>query len=154
MLDTVKKANSSIGFLRQNLQIHQKHIKANVYKALLWPQNGYASTMWDPFTQENQNKIDIVQRRAARFAWNNYRCEAIVMRMHVLWAKWVNEIWKITFLVETIKSSITFITSLLSARARPISDMKSQPGLFVTSIPGPSATTTCMVQRIAFPDTP
>ena len=94
MLDTVKKANSSIGFLRQNLQIHQKHIKANVYKALLWPQNGYASTMWDPFTQENQNKIDIVQRRAARFAWNNYRCEAIVMRMHVLWAKWVNEIWK------------------------------------------------------------
>ena len=61
---------------------------------------------------------------------------------------------KITFLVETIKSSITFITSLLSAHARPISDMKSQPGLFVTSIPGPSATTTCMVQRIAFPDTP
>ena len=27
----VKKANSSIGFLRRNLQIHQKHIKANAH---------------------------------------------------------------------------------------------------------------------------
>ena len=41
----------------------------------------------------------------------------------------------------------------LPARARPISDMKSQPGLFVSSIPGSSAPTTCMAWRIAFPDT-
>ena len=34
----VKKANSSIGFLRRNLQIHQKHIKANTYKTLAGPQ--------------------------------------------------------------------------------------------------------------------
>ena len=30
----VKKANSSIGFLRRNLQIHQKHIKANAKRVL------------------------------------------------------------------------------------------------------------------------
>ena len=34
----VKKANSSIGFLRRNLQIHQKHVKANTYKTLAGPQ--------------------------------------------------------------------------------------------------------------------
>ena len=45
----VKKANSSIGFLRRNLQIHQKHIKANAYKTLVRPQIEYASTIWDPF---------------------------------------------------------------------------------------------------------
>ena len=46
----VKKANLSIGFLRRNLQIHQKHIKANAYKTLVQPQIEYASTIWDPFT--------------------------------------------------------------------------------------------------------
>ena len=49
----VKKANSSIGFLRRNLQIRQKDIKANAYKTLVRPQIEYASTIWDPFTQEN-----------------------------------------------------------------------------------------------------
>ena len=77
----VKKANSSIGFLRRNLQIHQKHIKANTYKTLAGPQIEYASTIWDPFTQENQNEIEMVQRRAARFACNNYRREASVTTM-------------------------------------------------------------------------
>ena len=76
-----KKANSSISFLRRNLQIDQKHIKANAYKTLVRPQIEYASTLWDPFTQKNQNKIDIVQRRAARFVCNNYRGEASVTTM-------------------------------------------------------------------------
>ena len=31
----VKRANSPIGFLRRNLQIHQKHIKVNAYKTLV-----------------------------------------------------------------------------------------------------------------------
>ena len=57
----------------RNLQIHQKHIKADAYKTLARPQIKYASAIWDPFTQENQNKIEMVQRRAARFACNNYR---------------------------------------------------------------------------------
>ena len=77
----VKKANSSIGFLRRNLQVHQKHIKANAYKTLVRPQIEYASTIWDPFTQENQNKIEMVQRRAVRFAYNNYRREVSVTTM-------------------------------------------------------------------------
>ena len=47
---------------------------------------------------------------------------------------------------------ICLLPSLLPAHARPISDMKSQPGLFVSSIPGPAATTTCMPWKIAFPD--
>ena len=77
----VKKANSSIGFLRRNLQIHQKHIKENAYKTLVRPQTEYASTVWDPFTQVNQNKIEMVQRRAARFVCNNYSREASVTAM-------------------------------------------------------------------------
>ena len=76
-----KKANSSIGFLRRNLQIHQKHIKTNAYKTLVRPQIEYASTIWDTFTLENQNKIEMGQRRTARFACNNHRREASVTNM-------------------------------------------------------------------------
>ena len=77
----VKKASSSIDVLRQNLQIHQKHITANAYKTLVRPQIEYASTIWDPFIQESQNKIEMVQRRAARFACNNCRHKASVTTM-------------------------------------------------------------------------
>ena len=43
-----------------------------LYKTLVRPQIEYASTrLWDSFTQENQNKIEMLQRRAARFACNN-----------------------------------------------------------------------------------
>ena len=76
-----KKDNSSFCFFRRNLQIHQKHIKTNAYKTLVRPQIEYASTIWDPFTQENQNKIEMVQRRAARFACDNYKREASVTTM-------------------------------------------------------------------------
>ena len=77
MCSIVRKANSSIGFLRRNLQIHQP----NAYKTRVRPQIEYASTVWDTFTQENKNKIEMGQRRTARFACNNYRREASVTNM-------------------------------------------------------------------------
>ena len=76
--NVVKKGNSSIGFLRRNLQISQKHIKANAYKALVRSQLEYASVVWDPYTQTNQDKLEMVQRRAARFVFNNYSRDASV----------------------------------------------------------------------------
>ena len=41
-----KKTNSSMGFLRRNLQIHQKHIKTNAYKTLVRPQIEYAYILY------------------------------------------------------------------------------------------------------------
>ena len=32
----------------------------------------YASTVWDPHTQKNIHKLDMIQRRAARYACNRY----------------------------------------------------------------------------------
>ena len=72
--NVVKKAKSSTAFLRRNLQIPQAHqIKANAYKILVRPQVEYTSVVWDPFTQANIDKIEMVQRRAARYnVQNNY----------------------------------------------------------------------------------
>ena len=61
------KANSSIGFLRRNFQISQQRIKSNVCKTLVRPQVEYAATVWDPYTGENIDKLEMVQRRAALY---------------------------------------------------------------------------------------
>ena len=72
-IDSVcKKANSSIAFRRRNLQISQTQIKAGAHRTLVIPQLEYAVAIWDPYTKENQNKLEMVQRQAARFACNNY----------------------------------------------------------------------------------
>ena len=72
-----------MAFLRRNLQIPQAHqIKANAYKILVRPQVEYASVVWDPFTQANIDKIEMVQRRAARYnVQNNYSRYASVNNM-------------------------------------------------------------------------
>ena len=75
------KANASIAFLRRNLQISQQHIKANAYTTLVRPQVEYAAVVGDPYTQENQHKIEMVQRRAARYVCSNYSRDARVTTM-------------------------------------------------------------------------
>ena len=72
------KANASIAFLRRSLHISQQHIKANAYTMLVRPQEEYAAVVWDPYTQENQHKTEMVQRCAARCVCNNYTRDASV----------------------------------------------------------------------------
>ena len=95
--------------------------------------------------------------------------EPLGTRTDVLWVKWVNESWVMSHesMSQIWKNKsfgrnnkikhyfylICLLASLLPAHARPISDMKSQLGLFVSSIPGPAASSTCMPRKIAFPDT-
>ena len=45
---------------------------------------------------------------------------------------------------------ICLLASLLPAYARPISDTKSQPGLFVSSIPGPASITSTVAVILRF----
>ena len=77
----VKKANRILGFLRRNLKISSQSIKETAYKALVRPVLEYASTVWDPFTEEQVTSIEKVQRRAARFVKNKYQRQASVQHM-------------------------------------------------------------------------
>ena len=52
------KANRTIGFLRRN--IHS------------CPSIEYASSVWDPYTRNNIQQLEAIQRRAARFVYNNF----------------------------------------------------------------------------------
>ena len=67
-----KKANSTLGLLRRILSGCTPEVKSTAYLTLVRPKLEYASCVWNPHTQCNINKIEMVQRRAARFVHNDY----------------------------------------------------------------------------------
>ena len=81
------KANSILGLLRGNLRIPSQTIKTNAYQSLVRPHLEYASTVWDPHTQKNIYKLDIIQRRAARYTCNRRHNISSVTEMvgHLGW---------------------------------------------------------------------
>ena len=55
--------------------------KINCYKALVKPVLDYAATIWSPYTQKDIDMVEQVQRRTARFIFNNYSHLASVSEM-------------------------------------------------------------------------
>ena len=78
---TTNKAHSMLGFLRRNLKSAKLNTKANAYKALVRPHVEYCCTIWSPFQQNLINKVEAVQRKAARFVCNNYHNTSSVTSM-------------------------------------------------------------------------
>ena len=81
------KANSILGLLRRNLRIPSQTIKTHAYQSLMRPHLEYASTVWDPHTHKNIYKLDIIQRRAARYTCNRWHNISSVTEMvgHLDW---------------------------------------------------------------------
>ena len=64
--------NKTLGFVKRNVVTKNKDIKTMAYNSLVRPQVEYASVVWSPYTKDNINKIEKVQRRAARWVTNDY----------------------------------------------------------------------------------
>lgn len=75
------KANRVKGFLQRNLQNCPPSVKANCYKSLIKPILEYACVVWAPYTDKDISLIESVQRRAARFVFNNYSSYSSVSEM-------------------------------------------------------------------------
>ena len=67
--NTTNKASRSLGFLHRNLHIKSLKIKEQAYKSLVRPQLElcHHTTVWDPYHKNHIDKIEKVQRRAARY---------------------------------------------------------------------------------------
>jgi len=60
-------ANRMLGFLRRTLYRCPQHLKEKTYKAVVHPKLEYCSSIWDPHQQKYIDKLEMTQRRAARF---------------------------------------------------------------------------------------
>ena len=58
-----------------------RHIKSRCYTTYVRPTLEYASTVWDPSTQKACAKIEGVQRRSARYVFNDYDRHSSVSSM-------------------------------------------------------------------------
>ena len=70
----INKANKVLGFLRRNIGKCPQDIKEKAYLTRVRPHLEYSSAVWDPH-RKHINSIEMVQRRAARFATSTYSRE-------------------------------------------------------------------------------
>ena len=70
--NVVNKTNRTLGFLRRSLKISSSAIKETAYKAFVKLILEYALSVCDPCTQKSIDKLEAVQRRAARFVLTRY----------------------------------------------------------------------------------
>jgi hypothetical protein len=80
----VKKGNNTLGFPRR---VSSEETKACAYISLVRPSLEYCSTVWNPYTKDRIYKIEMVQRRAARYVTNRYHNTSSVSSMidHLGW---------------------------------------------------------------------
>jgi hypothetical protein len=73
--NVTKKANSTLGFLRRNLKYCPKDCKKTAYISLVHARSTmeYGAIVWDPYTIVDTNKLERIQRRAARFITGDYK---------------------------------------------------------------------------------
>lgn len=79
MDNIVAKAQRSLNLLRRNFSCYPSSIKRHAYTCIVRPILEYASAAWSPSTQRDINKLESLNRRAARFAFAEYRNEPGIM---------------------------------------------------------------------------
>ena len=66
------KANSKLSFLRRDLKGCPEKLKQIAYFSFIRSFMEYGAIVWDPYQKYNSDKVERVQRRAARFVKSRY----------------------------------------------------------------------------------
>ena len=76
-----------LGFLRRNLRSCSEDTKANAYFSMVRSNLEYCSSVWSPHHKDQIRKLEVVQRRAARYTTNRFRNTRSVSSMlnHLQW---------------------------------------------------------------------
>ena len=78
---TTAKGRRVLGFLKRNLWFCPQKVKECAYRTLVRPVLEYACCAWDPYRRGDVNKIESIQRKAARFCKNDYGQQSSVTQM-------------------------------------------------------------------------
>ena len=76
-----KKANSTNAFIARTTKRCPPKVRADAYTTYVRPNLEYAASVWAPHTKTNINKLESVQRRAARHVTKDYRRTSNVTNM-------------------------------------------------------------------------
>ena len=73
-----KEVNSTQAFLQRNIRSYPRNIKAQCFTTFVRPVLEYASAAWAPHHKSDVDKLEAVQRRAARFVmWDYHRTSSV-----------------------------------------------------------------------------
>ena len=72
------KSNSILGLLRRNIYHCPVKLREQAYITLIRSRLEYCCTVWDPHLSKDSNKLEMVQRRAARFVAHEHDPRASV----------------------------------------------------------------------------
>ena len=82
---TTAKTNARLSFIKLNLKDRPKTLKELAYFSLVHSFTDYCSTVWDPHQKYNHDKLEIVQRMAARCVKSKYkRTESVTAMLNEL----------------------------------------------------------------------
>ena len=75
------KAFGKLAFLQRNIAHCPRNTKTLAYQSLIRPKFEYSVGIWDPPTVKDINKVESVQRKAARFVTSDYGQKSSVTKM-------------------------------------------------------------------------
>ena len=67
-----KKSSSMLSFLERNFYKCPENVKENLYTALVRPLLEYGCCAWDPYRNNQIQKLEMINKRAARFITGNH----------------------------------------------------------------------------------
>ena len=76
-----KKTICRLRFPRRDLRISNRDTKVTAYSALDWLTLEYCASVWSPHTHRAKHKLEMVQRKAARYCTNRYHNTSSVTEM-------------------------------------------------------------------------
>ena len=95
------KANQKLGFIKRNLKGSPQELKRLAYITLVRSGMEYASPVWDPSTSKDQDALERVQRRAARWITSSYDRTTSVTKLDKR-----RRIYRLTFLYKVLNEHV------------------------------------------------
>lgn len=80
-------ANRTLGFVKRNIASRSQAVRTLAYKTLVRPRLEYCASVWDPSTATGTQRVEMIQRRAARYVLRRYHNTSSVTSMldHLQW---------------------------------------------------------------------
>ena len=75
------KANSVLGLLRRNLRHCPEKLREQAFISLVRSRLEYCASAWNPYLAQDIDKLEMVQRRGARFVKQEYNYTASVTEL-------------------------------------------------------------------------